>query len=790
MSILTCVNDAAKLLPTTWPLQASIAVNPLWEYVDKPIELAVRDAKPFLNIHGCLQAHEYLEKLHHHEITFSNIKDALLEHLQQYDDCTLDEEKLNKLSNFFCAPNLLNNLKKNERFFLDNPSVIENNELNILNKKMIEFLLLFFNEQLRALFLSDNDHTLFGVWKTYIVHQDKNFKKIIAAIPKDTVQAIGFLVDRLNIEQNTYTDLFKLIFSQHLGWNSFIKWLATRQKNPFFNLKASLTDILLIWLCYLYVEFQNKPLELDSLLKICQPRFKSLHEILSMGPKANLEILHDPSLAILLARMNIEDVYFVYQSALEKTYHSQLLTKINRNINNQLKEIEAQFIFCIDTRSEGIRRHIEASGNYETFGYAGFFGCLFEWEDKIHQKCSLQSPAIVAPHIKLSIEQTKPEEKFNIIESIIGSLKEAKEHGFAPFAIFEMIGLYLSYTLYAKNETPNIFEKLIDKFSSAEQIAYLHALHKILNNIDYAPFVDNLYYLLTTIGLTRNMAEYVFICGHGSQMDNNPFQASYDCGACGGNSGALNAMVACALLNNAGVRACLKQKGIVFGDNTKFIAACHNTTTDELRLFNDVIASQVIPHHLINNISKASLALRNEKARALPGKRDVEFKKSDWAEMIPEWALANNACMIIGPRRLTENINLERRAFLHSYEPSLDPSGEILEGILTAPVIVAHWINAQYYFSSTDPHIYSSGNKAIHNVIPGIGVMEGNLSDLKIGLPLQGLFFQNKRVHEPRRLLVILYAHKEHLEAVFNKHQQVKAIFDNRWAFIHQLEPN
>ena len=55
--------------------------------------------------------------------------------------------------------------------------------------------------------------------------------------------------------------------------------------------------------------------------------------------------------------------------------------------------------------------------------------------------------------------------------------------------------------------------------------------------------------------------------------------------------------------------------------------------------------------------------------------------------------------------------------------------------LLTAPVVVANWINLQYYASTVEPDQYGSGNKLLHNVVGGdLGVFEGNRGDLRIGL--------------------------------------------------------
>ena len=61
----------------------------------------------------------------------------------------------------------------------------------------------------------------------------------------------------------------------------------------------------------------------------------------------------------------------------EATYRSQLLEKLSSTPTTLQLTHEstlAQFVFCIDVRSEPFRRALEAQGHYETFGFAGFFG--------------------------------------------------------------------------------------------------------------------------------------------------------------------------------------------------------------------------------------------------------------------------------------------------------------------------------------------------------------------------------------------------------------------------------
>ena len=124
----------------------------------------------------------------------------------------------------------------------------------------------------------------------------------------------------------------------------------------------------------------------------------------------------------------------------------------------------------------------------------------------------------------------------------------------------------------------------------------------------------------------------------------------------------------------------------------------------------------------------------------------------DISQVRPEWGLANNAALVAAPRSRSAALKLDGRVFLHDYDAAADPELKVLTLILCAPVVVASWINLQYYASRIDPLRYGSGDKALHHVVGGIGVMEGNCGDLKTGLPIQSIHDGKKFIHEPRRL--------------------------------------
>jgi uncharacterized protein YbcC (UPF0753/DUF2309 family) len=167
----------------------------------------------------------------------------------------------------------------------------------------------------------------------------------------------------------------------------------------------------------------------------------------------------------------------------------------------------------------------------------------------------------------------------------------------------------------------------------------------------------------------------------------------------------------------------------------------------------------------------------------------VRQRAADWAQTRPEWGLANNAAFIAAPRTRTAALDLGGRAFLHEYDWRLDAGEDVLELIMTAPVVVAHWINLQYFASTVDPRRYGSGNKVLHNVVGGrIGVFEGNGGDLRIGLPLQSVHDGRRWMHEPLRLSVFVAAPRAALERILAKHEVVRQLVVHRWLHLYRLD--
>ncbi|NPA41279.1 MAG: DUF2309 domain-containing protein [Aquificae bacterium] len=305
---------------------------------------------------------------------------------------------------------------------------------------------------------------------------------------------------------------------------------------------------------------------------------------------------------------------------------------------------------------------------------------------------------------------------------------------------------------------------------------------------------------LHSIGLTKNFGKLVLVIGHGSRSENNPYESALDCGACGGDHGAVNAKVFAMMANKKEVRERLREKGIDIPEDTLFVACEHNTTTDEVEFFDlDQIPATHLPfiQKAMEDLKEAGKKTALERCMELgndckdPERAFVEVRKNslDWTQVRPEWGLSGNYAFIIGGRHLTRRLNLEGKAFLHSYDWRIDPKGYMLEIILSGPLVVGEWINMEHYFSAVDNEHYGSGSKVYHNVVGRIGVMSGNLSDLRTGLPAQTVLKGKHPHHNPVRLITVVEAPLGRVKKVISGIGKIRELVQNHWINLIVFDP-
>jgi uncharacterized protein YbcC (UPF0753/DUF2309 family) len=468
--------------------------------------------------------------------------------------------------------------------------------------------------------------------------------------------------------------------------------------------------------------------------------------------------------------------------------------------------VSVQAAFCIDVRSEVFRRALEAEDpSVQTIGFAGFFGMPIEYQPLASTSARPQLPGLLAPRLRVTDTGVPAELATRRAArlDLDSAWKSFKTSALSSFAFVESLGLFFGGKLVAETlgrGGPGSPERA--GLTSNEDARRKPRLTELADGgtfgiEDRCALAEG---MLRAMSLTHDFARLVVLVGHGSQTRNNPHAAGLDCGACCGQTGEVNARAAAALVNEPEVRAGLSARGIDIPEATRFLAGLHDTTTDRITLYEldelpDAHANDVAA--LRRWLDAAGEQARRERAPRLgltalsdeSVRAAVEGRARDWAQVRPEWGLANNAAFIVAPRAHCSHLDLAGRAFLHDYRFQEDRDFTVLELIMTAPMVVTHWINLQYYASTVDNLHYGSGNKVLHNVVGGhLGVFEGNGGDLRIGLPMQSLHDGARWVHTPLRLSVFIEAPCAAIEAVLEKHEKVRALVDNEWLHLFQLD--
>lgn len=507
----------------------------------------------------------------------------------------------------------------------------------------------------------------------------------------------------------------------------------------------------------------------------------------------------------------------IWLEAWEKTYENRLMrmmTSKKHTVTENVKPAKAQFVFCIDVRSELFRRKLEESGSFETLGAAGFFGLPIETSKLASHHGHNSLPVMFKPILKVMESSTELElnlyqQRKQAGNALSYTFKTMKQNLISSMVLPEITGPWQSIQTLARSFIPRkagllshrFREKWLHKPGTELSLDHTHKSETGLPiGFTEEQKVQYVKQALKMMGLTDSFAPLVVICGHGSHSTNNPYSSSLDCGACGGASSSFNARVLAQLCNLPKVRQALEKEGIKIPKETVFAAAEHITSLDELRwhyvpdlsdqakdAFDQiqVALTKVTAEANAERISKLPNVGADNKDPLLEAQRFAE----DWSEVRPEWGLAGNAAFIIGDRKLTQNCNLNGRAFLHNYNWENDQNGALLSNIISGPATVAQWINLQYYASTVAPHYYGSGNKATQTVTSGIGVMQGNASDLLSGLPWQSVMKSDQEIyHSPIRLLVVIHAPTEYIERLLDQVPAFRDKIQNGWIRLASID--
>ncbi|RHW31399.1 DUF2309 family protein [Lysinibacillus yapensis] len=697
------------------------------------------------------------------------------------------------------------------------------NMTEILNGQMIKWCKLYLDESQAVWSMPNREKGFYTAWKEMVKH-DPAVNRLVRSnlndLPNDATQALAESLLGLEISYLEIEGYFKAHLLALPGWAGMMLWRSQQSTEE----KNLLTEYLAVRICLEYALIKpHLPLPEPKMEEDMEDLLESLIGSWAKWGGMPINAWLQLSATEIKARLTLAFRFDrtlrqrLWLEAWEQTYEFQLKNIINskpQRIAERSKHALAQFAFCIDVRSEPFRRKLEKAGPFETFGTAGFFGLPIETCELGSKDHHPSLPVMFKPQFKVKeysseIALKQYQQRHQTLSSLSCTFKRLKFNLPSSLLLPEISGPWLSLQTIARSFVPRfagdvshkIRKRWLRKPQAQLSLDYERTSETELP-IGFSE-EEKVYYVrqaLKMMGLTENFAPLVVICGHGSHSTNNPYASSLDCGACGGASSGFNSRVLATLCNLPEVRKTLAEEGIMIPEDTVFAAAEHITTLDELQwLYVPELSHKAKEafesiQAILPMVSEQSNAERISK---LPGigvgknpKDEAKRMGEDWSEVRPEWGLARNAAFIIGSRELTQDCDLEGRAFLHNYNWRKDENGEILANIIAGPATVAQWINLQYYASTVAPHYYGSGNKTTQTVTAGIGVMQGNASDLLSGLPWQSVMESDQKAyHDPLRLLIVIEAPREYVKRLLEQNPHFLQKLKNGWIRLVSIDP-
>ncbi|MFK7898263.1 MAG: YbcC family protein [Myxococcota bacterium] len=621
----------------------------------------------------------------------------------------------------------------------------------------------------------------------------QNFREIVRTLPRDAASCIEQITHEIGVPTADLGDYLARSLASISGWAGHLQYRIRQAGMDGRETDECLNDLLAIRLAFDVAVYrdQSKSRNAESWAQAQQA---------SLRPVA-LESTQD---AIVLSELEIRHLW---QLALEAGYRRALIHQVMapaQSAGTQKAEPLLQAAFCIDVRSEILRRHLEkGSERVRTIGFAGFFGLALESVQNDGSQGEARCPALLSPGFSVPPKSDGDlivARRRRRLEQYHSLVKQLRLSSVVAFPFVETIGQFFGLRLISESlglTRPGPDSRL---FPDAKTGGFSPAVatEATVGGELGLPLPDRInaaVSILTNMGLTQDLAPYVLLCGHGSTTTNNPYGSALDCGACGGYSGDINARAAANLLNDPAVRAALPENGLEVPVSTRFLAGLHDTTTDEIVLYDTEGMTAAELSTIRQELDRASAATRLERAARLGdadglGAEDLVRKRSqDWSEVRPEWGLAGNAAFIAAPRERTRGMDLKGRSFLHDYNADRDPENSVLELILTAPLVVASWINLQYYGSTVDNEAFGSGSKTIHNVVGRHGVITGNSGDLRGGLPFQSVHDGERFVHEPVRLTALIEASQTAISGIVENNDGLRELIENDWICLISIDP-
>lgn len=758
--ILAAADRAVRAIPPLWPLASSVAVNPFLGQAEQTLASTAALLRRVGGTAITMPRAWYAEKIASGEISDGDLEAVvaasggaatLAEVRQALAAPRVPAQAIPTISDLAAAVS-----------GIDWPA--------LLAERLGHWAAGYFDHG-QALWPSPRDRGAYAAWRAVATHDLTpeiagltGFAATVADMPERAEEAMAAAVAELGLRQQALPTYFHRLLTRLGGWAQ-----AARYR---------------LWQAELAGGTDGSATDLVAIMLVWEVALKRRYPDLDQHWQKSCRDFAKPVVA-----SSDDHLDAILQEAAERAAQRRLGKLFEQAPAKAQDTVPAlQVAFCIDVRSEVFRRALESlDPGIRTLGFAGFFGLGIAHRRFGSDVVETRLPVLLNPASHSVAGGNRNDMADAELSARIAARAKRAWGRFRLAAVSSFAFVEAAGPLYVP--------KLVrDALSLKSPVPPTEPAPRFDPPLDLASRTATAESVLRAMSLTRDFAPLVLLAGHGATVTNNPHASALHCGACGGYSGEVNARLLAGLFNDPAVRRGLKARDIVIPAGTLFLAALHDTTTDSVTIYAEDHPS---PAHA-PDLTRARQWLRSagalaaaERAGRLPRAStagDIAERARNWAETRPEWALAGCQAFVAAPRSRTEGKNLEGRAFLHDYDWRQDAGFGVLELIITAPVVVASWISLQYYGSTVAPELFGAGNKLLHNVTGGLGVVEGNGGLLRPGLAIQSVSDGEKLMHEPLRLSVLIEAPREAITDILSRHAHVRALFDNKWLHMFALD--
>jgi len=563
MSILEKLNAVKDTVPHYWPIGAFIHHNPLkgFEhlnfkealikaqsifggkvymdpdyYIDLYNEGKVKPEQLEKNLLRLLKESN-LEKYADDAKTFMLDISPLWKGLRSYEELKvheIDEELhtyLEANSIYMNTDAWIESLTEHMTLYEIHDAIFRTSEKELIEKDVIEFIARFLDKQQTTVSMSDRDLGMFNTFKLY-----ENIDYV--------VDAEGYVKEALeklkveDVEKYFLTHILKL----H-GWAGYIKYRSEdkdyfpQQEHP-----STMMDYMAVRLHFELKYMQKEKInDFDKLktyikentpyaiLKLLREKGKltgtyndamedhqDYQKILDAYVKDEINL---NSLQVQLAKKSLPELDmsliefsnfanllkkeegFIWLKSLEDTYITEHVDEFTSLHTYDEKPLSST-IFCLDVRSEVIRRKIEESGPYNTYGAGGFLGIPISFVEFDKAHALALAPAIVKPQNIVFEIPIESHEDYNAKKGVNKTTKKVltdlKNNPYTPYIMVEAIGWMFGVKLFGKTFFPEKTNKLfgnmkpkkpkttftLDKLTIKEIEKYIRRLHtNIINEV-------------------------------------------------------------------------------------------------------------------------------------------------------------------------------------------------------------------------------------------------------------------------------------------------------------------